>query len=86
MIFFKRSFGSEMLDAGGAPAGFDYLRIGLSLAVLVFHSVVSSYGDDTWLWQWPFGGVSSAIVPIFFCLSGFLVSGSYLFQLPIICA
>lgn len=56
--------------------GFDYLRIGLSIAVALWHSF--------WLptliaaKSTPFGYGIAMIMPMFFALSGFLVSGSLL--------
>ncbi len=68
-----------MRDAGGFTAGFDYLRIGLALAVLVWHSIGVSTGSaslDQALWSGPFRFLPAAILPMFFALSGFLVAGS----------
>ena len=69
----------KMRDAGPATAGFDYLRIGLALAVLVWHSIVISGGSaslDKALWSGPIRFLPAAILPMFFALSGFLVAGS----------
>lgn len=68
------TIGSALERAGGRPSGFDYLRIGLSVAVLFWHSyrvVDVANGWDGW-WRSPVG----LILPMFFALSGFLVSGS----------
>ena len=68
-----------MQKAGGFTAGFDYLRIGLALAVLVWHSIILSAGSaDLYhaLWSGPFRFLLAAILPMFFALSGFLVAGS----------
>ena len=69
----------EMRRAGPAPTGFDYLRIGLATAVLVWHSIILSTGStplDRALWSGPFRFLPAAILPMFFALSGFLVSAS----------
>jgi peptidoglycan/LPS O-acetylase OafA/YrhL len=69
----------RMQSAGGVMTGFDYLRIGLSLAVLGWHSIGLSTGSvelDAALWSGPFRFLPSAIIPVFFALSGFLVAGS----------
>jgi len=69
----------KMQSAGGMTTGFDYLRIGLSVAVLAWHSVGVSTGSsdlDARLWSGPFRFFPAAIIPIFFALSGFLVTGS----------
>lgn len=68
-----------MQGAGGATTGFDYLRIGLSVAVLGWHSIglsVRSPELDAALWSGPFRFLPAAIIPVFFALSGFLVTGS----------
>jgi peptidoglycan/LPS O-acetylase OafA/YrhL len=62
------------------PTGFDYLRVALALSVIVLHTKLTSYGDNT-----PDGyfRIVDALflplvlaVPGFFALSGFLVAGS----------
>lgn len=68
-----------MRSAGPATAGFDYLRIGLATAVLAWHSIILSTGSaplDRALWSGPFRFLPAAILPMFFALSGFLVSAS----------
>ncbi len=70
------TFGAAMERAGGVTAGFDYLRLALAFSVLMFHSALSTYGKDDWLWDFPKRGFVTAILPMFFALSGFLVSGS----------
>jgi peptidoglycan/LPS O-acetylase OafA/YrhL len=68
-----------MRSAGPATAGFDYLRIGLATAVLTWHSIILSTGSaplDRALWSGPFRFLPAAILPMFFALSGFLVSAS----------
>jgi peptidoglycan/LPS O-acetylase OafA/YrhL len=71
----------EKMDrAVGQTTGFDYLRIGLSLAVLTWHSIwfagQAQLSDS--LWDGKFRFLGSGIVPVFFALSGFLVAGSLL--------
>jgi peptidoglycan/LPS O-acetylase OafA/YrhL len=69
----------EMRSAGPATAGFDYLRIGLATAVLTWHSIILSTGSaplDQALWSGPFRFLPAAILPMFFAVSGFLVSAS----------
>jgi peptidoglycan/LPS O-acetylase OafA/YrhL len=70
---------SERLDqASGRPAGFDYVRLILACSVLVWHSIVTSYGnaaqDEVQVGPWR--PLVSLILPMFFALSGFLVAGS----------
>ncbi len=69
----------RMQSAGSVMTGFDYLRIGLSIAVLVWHSIglsTSSLQHDIAMWSGPFRFLPAAIIPVFFALSGFLVAGS----------
>jgi peptidoglycan/LPS O-acetylase OafA/YrhL len=73
------SLNEKLAESAGRPTGFDYLRISLALAVVVVHSVVTSYGSaaDKVLWVSPARGVIRLILPMFFALSGYLVSGSF---------
>ncbi len=69
----------QMEKGTGFMAGFDYLRIGLALAVLVWHSFVLSTGSASLYraaWGGPFRFLLAIILPMFFALSGFLVAGS----------
>lgn len=66
------------MDAG-RTTGFDYLRIGLAVAVICVHSDLTSYGaSHQTIWEGPIRPLVSAILPMFFALSGFLVTGSLL--------
>lgn len=56
--------------------GFDYLRLGLALAVAIWHSFLICY--DRVALDSPFVVVVLLILPMFFALSGYLVSGSLL--------
>jgi len=71
---------AEKLDiTAGRPAGFDYMRLILALAVVSFHTVDLTYGPKLGhqVWDNPFyGSFAMWIVPAFFALSGFLVAGS----------
>ncbi|MGE3623463.1 MAG: acyltransferase family protein [Bdellovibrionales bacterium] len=64
--------------AGNRPSGFDYMRLFLALAVIGYHSIVTSYGDAMQMSfvTSPWRAVILMVVPMFFCLSGFLVAGS----------
>jgi peptidoglycan/LPS O-acetylase OafA/YrhL len=68
----------RLLATNHRPAGFDYLRIFLSLSIVAFHSVVTSYGFEAehWFWGGPIRPLIFVLVPSFFALSGFLVAGS----------
>lgn len=69
---------SVFRDASYRPSGFDYMRIILASLVIVMHSVATSNGIEAnqVLWESPLGGFFKLILPMFFALSGFLVSGS----------
>ena len=70
---------ADRLDAsGGRPSGFDYLRLGLAIAVIAMHSAIVSYSfpGEIALWLSPMRPLVRAILPMFFALSGFLVAGS----------
>ena len=64
----------------GSGPGFDWVRIGLSLAVILLHSFHTSYGYrfSNSLADGAAGPFFAAILPMFFGLSGFLVAGSAL--------
>ncbi|MGA2793508.1 MAG: acyltransferase [Roseiarcus sp.] len=54
------------------------MRISLAACVLFWHSYGISYGTEAAnsFWRTPAGFILELILPMFFCLSGFLVSGS----------
>ena len=63
----------------GAGPGFDLIRVALSLSLVLWHTTRICYGDDLFMWQSPAARpFLLAIVPVFFALSGFLVTGSAL--------
>lgn len=69
----------QMERGNGSTAGFDYLRIGLALAVLIWHCGILSTGSAALYraaWGGPFRFLLAIILPMFFALSGFLVAGS----------
>jgi peptidoglycan/LPS O-acetylase OafA/YrhL len=77
-IFGGGTIGQRLTATKGRTTGFDYLRAGLSVSVIAFHGVLTSYGEaytaEFWNGWWrPF---IAAILPAFFALSGFLVSAS----------
>jgi peptidoglycan/LPS O-acetylase OafA/YrhL len=68
------TIGAAFDRAGGRSSGFDYLRLGLAVAVLAWHSFrISDALTDYDGWWGPFVRL---ILPMFFALSGFLVAGS----------
>lgn len=72
------TLGERLEAVGGRPAGFDYMRLVLSTMVLAWHSVVTSYGPA--MQDSAASGLARApaalTMPLFFCLSGFAVTGS----------
>lgn len=64
-------------EVGGASTGFDYMRIGLAISILCWHTLYTLYGAD---FERPFWNswrmLAGGLLPMFFALSGFLVSGS----------
>jgi peptidoglycan/LPS O-acetylase OafA/YrhL len=75
----------EHFDANGQrTSGFDYMRIVLAMLVLAWHSVAMTHGQsavDAFM-QNPFrAALVSIILPMFFALSGFLVTTS-LYRVP----
>jgi peptidoglycan/LPS O-acetylase OafA/YrhL len=72
------SIGDLMRANGGAGPGFDTLRLALALSIFCSHSFFTSQGDNGFLWGTPVRPLLMAMVPVFFGLSGFLVTGSAL--------
>lgn len=72
------SIAEQLLATNSRPSGFDYLRLGLAVSVVVFHSAPLTYGPygHVNLWSTPLCPLLRAILPMFFALSGFLVAGS----------
>lgn len=72
----SETLGTVMARSRGITSGFDYLRIGLAIAVVCWHSILTTQGGDREIWSGPWRPVPAVILPMFFCLSGFLVAGS----------
>lgn len=64
--------------SGGRPSGFDYLRLALAISVVLSHSASVACGDigSLCVWRSPARPLVAIIVPMFFALSGFLVTAS----------
>lgn len=72
------TLGDRLTATGNRPTGFDYMRITLSILILCWHSIITSYGQAG---QDAFGAgparpFVALLLPMFFGLSGFLVAGS----------
>jgi peptidoglycan/LPS O-acetylase OafA/YrhL len=70
---------AERMDATrGRTTGFDYLRLILASAIILWHGIATSYGQAVELgfWRSPIGVAYHFVLPMFFALSGFLVCGS----------
>ncbi len=79
MAGFDRAFSgptvaARMVEFNNRSTGFDYLRLGLSLSVAVWHSFFLTYGRSAM--HSPARVLVLMILPMFFALSGYLVSGS----------
>jgi peptidoglycan/LPS O-acetylase OafA/YrhL len=63
---------------GGHSTGFAYIRLFLSLCVVIWHTIVTSYGEKIQgeIWMGPYRAVYIFMLPMFFALSGFLVAAS----------
>ncbi|UAJ12693.1 acyltransferase family protein [Glacieibacterium megasporae] len=77
-LFTGKSVAEVMDRHRGSGPGFDLWRISLSLLVILLHSFHVSYEHPPHIATGPFGPVFAAVLPIFFSLSGFLVTGSAL--------
>jgi peptidoglycan/LPS O-acetylase OafA/YrhL len=73
----KVTISQRIEDVGAASSGFDYMRIGLAISILSWHTIYSLYGAE---FERPYWDkcrmVVGGLLPMFFVLSGFLVSGS----------
>lgn len=72
------SITQKMIDTDNRATGFDYLRLILSISIILWHSFEVVH-PDSWFdsaWASPMRFFLFFLVPSFFCLSGFLVAGS----------
>ena len=70
--------GARWVEVKGRPTGFGFLRVGLSIAVILIHSaaICNDLAFDHLLWGGALRPFAYGILPCFFALSGFLVAGS----------
>ncbi|MGO6719423.1 acyltransferase family protein [Rhizobium ruizarguesonis] len=70
-----KSFGAMLADYGGFGPGFNFLRIALAFSIVFYHVLTNSghwalaHGPVLWFLEY-------SLVPMFFALSGFLITGS----------
>lgn len=62
----------------GRPTGFDYIRVALALLIVLWHTIVTCYGEagQHAAYLSAYRPIITMILPPFFALSGFLVAGS----------
>jgi peptidoglycan/LPS O-acetylase OafA/YrhL len=72
------SIDQRMAAVKNRSSGFDYMRFGLATSIILWHTVMTSYGPEQQD-HLPFAirVLQLAILPMFFTLSGFLVAGSF---------
>jgi peptidoglycan/LPS O-acetylase OafA/YrhL len=68
--------GQVMERHKGTGPGFDAMRLALALTIFAAHTFFASQGDDLHLWSSPLRPLLITMVPLFFAVSGFLVTGS----------
>lgn len=74
----------RLIGSSGHSTGWDYLRIILAVGVILDHGMPISYGErGGWAIPFPLLNFSQALLPMFFALSGFLVTASLL-RVPIL--
>lgn len=74
----RKTIHTQLELTGNRPSGFDYLRLSLAIAIIVWHSISVSYGQpaEVPFWTGSARPVIFFLVPSFFALSGFLVASS----------
>jgi peptidoglycan/LPS O-acetylase OafA/YrhL len=72
-----KTLGGALEETGGFGAGFDFLRVALAFGVLLWHERLIVGGADAPL-SAPDQLIGISILPMFFGLSGFLITGSAL--------
>lgn len=68
----RKSFADQLTQVPN-PSGFDYMRIVLAMLIVLWHGILTSSGDDTGIWSSSFRPFPAILLPMFFCLSGFLI-------------
>jgi peptidoglycan/LPS O-acetylase OafA/YrhL len=70
------TIGSKLDETKGIGPGFDFLRIFLAVSVLATHSVLITQGNNDFFESEPYTLLYWVVLPLFFALSGFLITGS----------
>ncbi len=72
------SLGQKLVESKYRPSGFDYMRLILAVSVVICHTATIAEGEKAGVafFNGPFEPYFQMILPAFFALSGFLVSGS----------
>lgn len=71
------TIGQKLSTHNGITSGFDYLRLVLALGVLCIHAIAEVTTDrNAPLWLGPYRPIAASLLPMFFALSGFLVTAS----------
>src|ERR1051325_6675481 len=69
------SIGNILERHRGIGPGFDFLRVFLAICIVFVHALLAT-GMRPWFDQSPLWFMEYALVPMFFALSGFLITGS----------
>ncbi len=77
-----RTIGGALAENGGVGPGFDAMRVILAFGVIAWHCFPVTSGDPALPAHGPWWALIWSIVPMFFALSGFLVTGSAM-RLPL---
>ncbi len=70
------TFGGRLDRYQGVGPGFHFLRLALAILVVFFHSFLIVMGNFDYIDQHNLWTIFGAVIPMFFALSGFLVSAS----------
>ncbi len=73
-----KTIGSALDHYQGIGPGFDFLRVTLAVTIIMHHSFLVVDGNTDFIDQHHLWAILGVPVPMFFALSGFLVSGSAL--------
>lgn len=71
-----KSLGQRMTECGGFGPGFDFVRLALASGVVLWHCFPLSSGNTRLIESTAFWFLLSSMVPMFFVVSGFLITAS----------